>query len=58
MYDYFYGEGATNKHNSPVKRLVDQKNSTTDHKKKMKKNINRQDYSLTYCPNPTKSYVV
>lgn len=46
------------KHASPTKRLIKHKNSTFEHKQVMKDNIQRQDYSMTYCPQPGKSYVV
>lgn len=54
-----YGRGPDDeKHDSPTKRLISLKNSTFDHKKVMKNNIKRQEYSLTYCGSPQKSYVV
>lgn len=46
------------KHSSPTKRLIKHKNTTFEHKKVMANNIQRQDYSLTYCPSPGKSYVI
>jgi hypothetical protein len=46
------------KHASPTKRLISHKNTTFKHKKVMKDNIQRGEYSLTYCPAPGKSYVI
>jgi len=47
------------KHASPTKRLIDQKNSTWDHKKLMKGNINRtQRYGIHYTSSPGKSYLI
>ena len=46
------------KHSSPTKRLIKHKNTQFEHKKVMQDNIQRQDYSLTYCPSPGKSYVI
>lgn len=34
------------------------KNSTTEHKKVMQSNFQRQEYSLTYCSSPGKSYII
>lgn len=57
--DEFYGRGPNdNKHSSPTKRLISLKNTTTDHKKVMNENFQRQDYSLTYCSSPGKSYII
>lgn len=46
------------KHSSPTMRLIKHKNTTFEHKKVMAENIERGDYSLTYCPSPGKSYVI
>jgi hypothetical protein len=46
------------KHESPTRRLISLKNSTFEHKKVMHDNIQRGDYSLTYCSSPGKSYVI
>ena len=55
----YYGRGEDDeKHASPTKRLISLKNSTSDHKKVMAKNIQRGEYSLTYCSSPGKSYVI
>jgi hypothetical protein len=59
VMDEYYGTGdRPEKHQSPTKRLVTLKNSTQDHKKAMKDNIERGDYSLTYCSSPGKSYII
>jgi hypothetical protein len=34
------------------------KDSTWEHKKVMAENINRGEYSLTYCSSPGKSYII
>lgn len=55
----FYGRGpGDEKHSSPTKRLISLKNSTSDHKKVMSGNIQRGEYSLTYCSSPGKSYII
>lgn len=55
----FYNRGPDDeKHSSPTKRLISLKNSTSDHKKVMKDNFQRGDYSLTYCSSPGKSYII
>ena len=57
MSEYYDTENPE-KHTSPTKRLITLKNSTQDHKKAMKSNINKADYSITYCSSPGKSYVI
>lgn len=55
----FYGKGeGDEKHASPTKRLISLKNSTSDNKKIMAGNIQRGEYSLTYCSSPGKSYII
>jgi hypothetical protein len=60
VIDEFHGKGPNDcKHSSPTKRLISQKNSTTDHKKVMKDNFQTNaEYSLTYCSSPGKSYII
>jgi hypothetical protein len=56
-----YGKGPDDsKHKSPTKRLVKLKDTTVEHKKVMDGQGARhgESYKLTYCANPTKSYVV
>jgi len=60
-YQEMYGKGAGDeKHESPTKRLVNLKDTTVEHKAVMDKKGARygESYKLTYCANPTKSYVV
>jgi hypothetical protein len=60
-YNETYGKGKDDKkHSSPTKRLVKLKDTTVDHKKVMQSTgVKHGDqYSLTYCANPQKSYVV
>ena len=54
---YYYEEG-TEGHQSPTKRLIQHKNTTFDHKKTMKDNIQKGDYALTYSTGPGHSYVI
>jgi hypothetical protein len=56
--DQYYTNEPAEKHESPTKRLISHKNSVQDHKKAMKDNIQRGDYSMTYCTEPGKSYIV
>lgn len=58
MNDYYYNDPETAAHASPTKRLIAQKNTTFDHKKIMKTNIDKGDYSLVYTTGPEKSYVI
>lgn len=51
-------KGNDEKHESPTKRLIQLKNTTSEHKKVMKNNFSRQEYSLTYCSSPGKSYII
>jgi hypothetical protein len=58
IMDQFYGSNM-DKHSSPTKRLIDQKHSTTKHKKIVEKSGQRtQDYALHYTSSPGKSYVI
>jgi hypothetical protein len=58
MNEYYGNTDRPEKHQSPTKRLVTLKNSTQEHKKAMKDNIERGEYSLTYCSAPGKSYII
>lgn len=53
----FYKEGAEG-HTSPVRRLIQHKNTAFDHKKTMKDTIQKGDYAFVYVPGPEKSYVI
>lgn len=47
------------KHASPTTRLRQHKDSTVEHKDMIRKSLRTSaDYSLTYCLNPDKAYVV
>ena len=46
------------KHESPNRRLIQQKNATVKHKKKFKGSVDRAKYSLMYNPTPEKSYII
>lgn len=53
----YYKEGAET-HSSPVRRLIQHKNTAFDHKKTMKETIQKGDYAFVYVPGPEKSYVI
>lgn len=53
----YYQEGSE-AHSSPVRRLIQQKNTAFEHKKTMTTSIDKGDYALTYTPGPGKSYVI
>jgi hypothetical protein len=46
------------KHKSPTKRLINHKNSTWDHKKRISTGIAQGQYSQIYCISPGKTYVI
>mmetsp|Transcript_21709 Transcript_21709/g.33445 ORF Transcript_21709/g.33445 Transcript_21709/m.33445 type:complete len:113 (+) Transcript_21709:1575-1913(+) len=50
--------GPERKHKSPTKRLINLKNSTCEHKKRITRGIQKGEYSQTYCISPGKSYVI
>lgn len=57
----YYGKGPDDeRHESPTRRLISQKNTCFDHKKLMAGGgIERtQDYGITYCSSPGRSYVI
>lgn len=58
LNNYTYKEAGQEFHKSPTKRLIQHKNTTSNHKKIMKDNIQKGDYSLVYVTGPNKSYVV
>ena len=58
IHNYYYKEEGQEQHTSPTKRLIQHKNTTFEHKKVVKDNITRGDYSLVYVTGPNKSYVV
>ena len=63
LLDKYYLPGPERKHKSPTKRLINLKNSTTDHKQKvynqvLNGTIQKGEYTQTYCIEPGKSYVI
>lgn len=54
-----YGKGECDeKHESPTKRLVEQKNTAFENKKIIHDNVTPAEYSIQYTAAPGKSYVV
>lgn len=58
ILDGYYMPGPERKHKSPTKRLINLKNSTTTHKQRIQNNLQRGEYSQTYCISPGKTYVI
>lgn len=58
ILDGYYMPGPERKHKSPTRRLINHKNSTTEHKKKIATGINKGEYSQTYSISPGKAYVI
>lgn len=59
LLDGYYMPGPERKHKSPVRRLIQHKNSTTLHKQKIVDDgLQKGSYSQTYCISPGKSYVI
>ena len=58
IWDEFYNRGNERKHKSPTRRLINLKNSTSEHKKRISTSIQKGQYSQTYCIAPGKSYVI
>ena len=59
METYYWRGPGDEKHDSPTKRLISHKNSTTEHKKALSKAVRpTNDYSLTYCSSPGRSYII
>jgi len=58
ILDGYYAPGPERKHKSPTKRLINHKNSTTTHKQKIQNQLQRGEYSQTYCISPGKTYVI
>lgn len=53
----YYKDGA-DRHNSPTKRLISQKNTTVDHKQVFSKNIERSNTASHFYSSPGKSFVI
>ena len=58
MMGEVYTPGSVKKHKSPTKRLIQQKNSTSNHKKVISNEIRRSGYALHYTTQPGKSSLV
>jgi len=58
MEEYYSKEELLKKHKSPTKRLIEQKNSTWEHKELFQNKISNDIYQLTYTTRPGKSYVI
>jgi hypothetical protein len=58
LLDGYYMPGPERRHKSPTKRLINHKNSTTEHKKRILTEIQKGEYSQTYCVSPGKTYVI
>ena len=56
MNEFYYGDNEL--HRSPTRRLIEQKNTTFEHKKTITDKVEKQDYALTYTTGPSKSYVI
>ena len=57
--DMIYGGKNPKRHESPTKRLMEQKNAAWKHKEFLSKNLSKGDnYSLTYVCDPKKTYVI
>jgi hypothetical protein len=59
MEHYYWKGPGDERHSSPTKRLISLKNSTTEHKKVLKNTVQlSQNYALTYCSTPGRSYII
>ena len=54
----YYLPAREKKHKSPTKRLIDQKNSIWEHKKRISKGLVRGEYSQIYSIEPGKTIVI
>ena len=57
LYEYDYS-GGTEKHDSPTKRLIQQKNAIVDHKTKLKGVSSPDKYSIKYNTGLDHSYII
>jgi hypothetical protein len=57
LFEYDF-QGAGNKHASPTKRLIDQKNVITEHKQKLTRYESPEKYQLRYNTGLEKSYII
>ena len=59
MEQYYWKGPNDERHASPTKRLISLKNSASEHKKLLRDTVKRtQEYALTYCSSPGRSYVI
>lgn len=58
ILDGYYLPGPERKHKSPTRRLINHKNSITEHKKKIGSGLNRGEYSQIYSIGPGNTYVI
>lgn len=59
MLDDFYADGHQTRHESPTRRLIDQKHSATKSKQKVQQDVRHgQAYKLHYNHSPDKHYVI
>lgn len=58
LYEYDYKGEGVDKHPSPTKRLIQQKNVYTAHKRRFSGAVDRKDYSLMYNTGLTTSYII
>ena len=59
VMDQYYGRTeADEKHSSPVKRLIQHKNTTVEHKQVIQRQLTKGEKAQTYVTGPGKSYVI
>jgi hypothetical protein len=63
LFEYDYKGAGTDKHESPTKRLIQQKNTITSHKRRMSAGNNlldstHQPYTISYHTGTKNSYIV
>ena len=58
MLDGYYQPGPERKHKSPTRRLINQKNSITEHKQRISTGLARGEYSQIYSIAPGNTYVI
>ena len=58
ILDGYYLPGPERKHKSPTRRLINHKNSITEHKKKIARGLQRGEYSQIYSVAPGSTFVI
>jgi hypothetical protein len=58
VLDGYYQPGPERKHKSPTRRLIQQKDSITQHKTKIRNELQRGEYSQIYSVAPGSTYVI